>query len=116
MPRRSRARSKRRPAPVPEREGELAVQALAERLAVLLIEVDEDLAVRVREEAMAVPHEVLPEVGIVEDLAVEDGHHAVVLVAIGLMAARYVHDGEPPGHEAGVVVALDREAVGTAVL
>src|SRR5262249_21617898 len=57
------------PAPVPEREGELAVQALAERLAVLLVEVHEDLAVRVRVEAMAVLHEVLAEVWIVEDLA-----------------------------------------------
>src|SRR5262249_48304119 len=68
-----------RPAPVPEREGDLAVQALAERLTVLLVEVHEDLAVRVRAEAMAMLHEVLAEVGIVEDLAVEDGDHAVVL-------------------------------------
>src|SRR5262249_59332822 len=29
------------PAPVPEREGELAIQALAERIAVLLVKVDE---------------------------------------------------------------------------
>src|SRR5262249_60981651 len=44
------------PAAVPEREGELAVQALAERFAVLLIEVDEVLTVRVREEASAGLH------------------------------------------------------------
>jgi len=103
-------------APVPEGERELAVQPLAQRLAVLLVEVDEHFTIGLGREAMAVLDEFPVKLGIVEDLAVEDGNHLVVLTAVGLMSPRHVHDGEPPGDEAHALVSLDREVIGPPVL
>src|SRR5690606_31415786 len=80
--------------PVVEREGELAVQALEQPLAPLLPAVHEHLGVRARAEAVAGPLELLTELDVVEDLAVEDDQEGAVLVAEGLRAAGQVDDAQ----------------------
>jgi hypothetical protein len=65
---------------------------------------------------MAVLYEFTVKLGIVEDLAVEDGNHAVVLAAVGLVSSRHVYDGQPPGHQAHALVSLDGEVIGPSVL
>ena len=88
----------------------------------VLVKVEDDLAVGGRAEAVAFLLEAAAELGVVVDLAVEDQPQALVLVGQGLMAARReVDDAEPgvaqgdaaiAGHqgvlEVGAAVALGR--------
>ena len=62
----------RLPLSVPDREGEHAAEPLHAPLAVLLIEVHQNLAVRCRREPMSLRLELGSELSVVVDLAVED--------------------------------------------
>ena len=64
---------------VPEREREHAPEVLDERRPLLLVEPEQDLGVRRRPEAVALPLEVALERLVVVDLAVEDDRHRPAL-------------------------------------
>src|SRR5688500_8909046 len=88
---------------VPEREGEHAAQAVHAVIAQFLVEVDDHLRVASGGEAVAPSLELGAQLHVVVDLAVEDHHHAAVLVADGLVARLEIYDGEPLDAESGAL-------------
>ena len=104
------------PLAVPDRDGEHPAQALGEARAVLLVEVDEHLGVRVRRaEHVARALELGAQLGVVVDLAVLDDDDAPVLARDRLVAALEVDDRQPPRGEPGLAVDHLAAAVGPAV-
>ncbi len=83
--------------PVPQREGEHAVEVVDQPLAHLLPEVDDDLDVTVRLEPVSRRSEPLAQGVVVVYLAVADGDDRPVLVSDGLAPTRYVDDREATG-------------------
>src|SRR5207302_7375094 len=79
---------------IPDRNGEHSAQPLRERIAVLLVEVEQDLRVAVRAKAMAGALELLSQLAVVVDLAVLDDVDRPVLVADRLVARVEVDDRE----------------------
>jgi len=100
---------------VPDGEGELAVEPLDAAVAPLLVGVDDDLGVAAGAEDVAEALELGGQLGVVEDLAVEDDPVAAVLGAERLLAAGQVDDGQPGMAEERVLVAPGAELVGPAV-
>ncbi len=99
------AREQQAPAAlIPDGKGEHALQGVHHRLAVFLIQVNQHLGIGVRCELVPPPPEVLAQLRVVVDLAVERRPHRSVLVAQRLMAPGYVHDRQTAGadrHPAG---------------
>ena len=103
---------------VPERERELAAQ-LAQRVrAQLLVEVDQDLAVGARAQAMAALRQLLLVALVVVELAVHDHVDRLILVRDRLVARGEVDDREPRMPHANAPVRRDplALAVGAAVV
>ena len=100
---------------VPERDREDAVQLLHERLAVLLVEVGQHLAVAARVHPVAPLLEPLAQLAVVVDLAVEDRHDVARLVEERLLAVLGIDDREAPHSEAHVRVEVLALAVRPAV-
>lgn len=86
--------------PVPQRQREHPHEVLDEVLALLLPEVDEDLGVPLRAEAVAAPEEPLAKLREVVDLPVHHGHDRAVLIREGLRPAVEVDDREAAEAEA----------------
>jgi hypothetical protein len=84
-------------------------------VAVLLVEVDDHLAVRARGEAVAARLQARAQLLVVVDLAVGDDRDRAVLGAQRLVAAGDVDDRQPPMHECRRPERDDRLTVGTAV-
>ena len=104
------------PLAVPHRDREHPAQALGEARAVLLVEVDEHLGVRVRRaEHVAGRLQLGAQLGVVVDLAVLDDDDAPVLARDRLVAALEVDDRQPPRGEPGLAVDHLAAAVGPAV-
>ena len=101
---------------VPDRDREHPAQPLRELEAVLLVQVDERLGVRVRPVRVARAHELARELRVVVDLAVLDDDAAAVLVEDRLVAAGEVDDGQPPRRERHRPLDVLAGAVGAAVL
>jgi hypothetical protein len=81
------------PAPlVPQREREHSLERVHEGLAVLLVEVHQHLGVRARREAMPARAQILTQLRVIVDLAIERHPHRAVLVAERLMASLDIHD------------------------
>ena len=91
---------------VPDRERELAVQALQARLAPLLVGVDEHLRVTAGPEAVTERLELSGQLGVVEDLAVLHRPKATVLVRQWLVATGEVDDRQPRVHHPEAAVAV----------
>ena len=102
-------------APVPQRDGPLAVKAGEALLAPLLPGVHDHLGVARRPEGMAAVPQFRAELNVVEDLPVERHPDGAVLVAEGLGAARGIDDGEPGVTQRGAPVAEVPVAVRPAV-
>ena len=102
-------------APVPQRDGPLAVEAGEALLAPLLPGVHDHLGVARRPEGVTAVPQFLAELDVVEDLPVERHPHGAVLVAERLGAARGVDDGEPGVPQRGAPVAVLPVAVRPAV-
>ena len=100
---------------VPDGNGEHPVEALDERGTVPLVEVDDDLGVRLRPERMPRPRQLIAQLFEVVDLAVEHGPDAPALVALGLVTGDKVDDPQPPDPERGVRIAVLAGGVRTAV-
>src|SRR5438552_14050604 len=83
------------PPRVPDRHREHPAQAGCERLAVLLVQVEQHLGVAARAESMAGPLELAPQLAVVVDLAVLDDVNRPVLVPDRLVAGLEVDDREP---------------------
>ena len=83
--------------------------------AVVLVGVQDRLGVAVGGEPVAPRLQFQPQLGVVEDLAVEDDPQAAVLVADGLLARAEIDDGEPGVAQAGLIVQVDAELVRAAV-
>ena len=81
----------------------------------LFVGVNDRLGVRGGPEAMAARLELLPELAVVVDLAVEDDPDAAVLVLHRLMAAGAVDDGQPAVTERRVRIGKHAAAVRAAV-
>ena len=82
---------------VPQRDREHAAQAVGEIVAILLVEVDDDLAVRMMgTEAVALCLELSAQLDMVVDLAVEHGDNLFVLGKDRLFAGLDVDDGKAP--------------------
>src|SRR5205823_123574 len=96
-------------------EGEHAAQPLDQPVALLLVEVDEDLRVAVRAEVMAPGLEAGAEFLEVVDLAVEDDLDGAVLVAQRLGPPFQVDDRQSAVDEADAGLLPEPLAVGTAV-
>ena len=79
---------------VPEREGEHAAQPGGAARSELLVEMDDDLGVAVRREAMTTSLEIAPQLLEVVYLPVEDDRDRTVLVGNRLVPAREVDDRE----------------------
>src|SRR5581483_11799291 len=88
------------PARIPDRDGEHPAQPRREPVAGLLVEVDENLRVAVRPEAMAGRLELGAQLLVVVDLAVLDDVDGAVLVRDRLVARLEVDDREPPRGQA----------------
>ena len=80
---------------IPERDRPLPVEAPEGALAPLLEGVDDDFGVAAGSEPMAEPLELVTQLDVVEDLAVEDDPQRAVLVRERLLAAGEVDDREP---------------------
>ena len=80
---------------IPVGESEHPAQPLHAPLAVLLVQVHEDLGIRARREAMPPGDELARELAIVVDLAIRRHPDGGVLVRHGLLAAREIDDAEP---------------------
>ncbi len=91
-------------AAVPERQGKHALELLQERIALLLVEMDDDLGIAARGELVARLLETGPQLAEVVDLAVADDDEIAVLVADRLMAAGDVDDRQPPHAEEQLIV------------
>src|SRR5881396_2603272 len=83
------------PGPIPEREGEHAIQALDAALAIVFVRVHDRLGVAARPVAVAPRLEARAQRGVVVDLAVVDDPDGLVLVGHGLVTARHVDDRQP---------------------
>ena len=103
------------PAAVPDGEGEHAAQLVDDVLAALLVEVEDDLGVARRLEAVAAPLEVAAQLAMVVDLAVENDPRRAVLVPHRLVAAREIDDRQAPHGEADLAHDHLALVVGTAV-
>ncbi len=88
---------------VPERDREHAPQPLEEAVAVLLVEMDEDLGVAVGGEPVPEPLQLLAQLAVVVDLAVLDDRDRPVLVGDRLVAVLEVDDREAPGGKSHAV-------------
>src|SRR5262249_13041449 len=100
----------------PDREREHSTQTLNELLALLFVEVDEALGVRLRAERVALRLEVRAQLVEVVDLAVERDPERAVLVRERLTArGREVDDRETSMPERGGAEDLDPFAVGPPV-
>ena len=101
---------------VPDRDCEHAPQTVDEPVAVLLVEVQQDLRIAVGAEAMApFPLEVAPQFAVVVDLAVLDDVERPVLIRDRLIARLEIDDREPPRRERDLSVAEFAEAVRAAM-
>ncbi len=81
---------------IDEHEGELSLEIGEQRLAMLLIEMDDELGIGVRAEDMAARLELGAPLGKVEELAVADHRNAAVLVEQRLPPVLDADDREPP--------------------
>ena len=100
---------------VPDREREHAAQMVDAPRAVVLVEVDDRFGVAVGAERVAGAHELLVQLLVVVNLAVEHDADRAVLVEDRLLAAFEVDDAEPAHAERDAVVDVDALFVGTAV-
>src|SRR5262249_1230720 len=100
---------------VPQRDREHPAQAAREGRPLLLVEVDEDLGVALRAEAMTGALELRAQLAIVVELAVLDDVDGAVLVRDRLVAGREVDDREAPRGEACRAVEEGAVAVGATV-
>ena len=104
---------------VPDDEGEHAPELLEKLLAVLLVAVEEDFGVGVGLENVAFFQQVLPQVPVVVNFAVEGQDFGAVLIQDGLAAAVQVDDGKTAEAHGDaivhVVVGLVGAPVGDAV-
>ena len=80
----------------PQRCRKHAIQALEQVFAVVRVKMTDDLAVAIGPEAMPLPLELTPQLGIVVDLAVVDQHDLAALAIERLVAVGEVNDGETP--------------------
>ena len=106
------ARRDEPPAPrVPEDERDLAAEVLDERVAVLLVEMDDELAVAPGAEAVPLRLELPAGALEVVELSVDDGDDAPVLVGERLRAALDVDDREAPVPETRDARGVDEDAL-----
>src|SRR5262249_39797325 len=97
---------------VPDREREDAVEVIDNRIAELLVEVQDDLGVGVAAEAMRLVLEKAAELAVVVDLAVEDDDSRAVLVGNWLVPAAEVDDRQPAAPEPDLRFEVDPLVVG----
>ena len=115
MPTRSRPRIRVRLVAVPERDGELAAGLGEHALAAVLVQVDPGLGVASGRQPVAACQELLSQLGVLEQLAVEGDPDRAVLVGDRLPAARQVDDREPPGSQRHAGLDVDLLVVGPAM-
>ena len=96
---------------IPERDRKLSVQGVHEVGARVLVEVHEHFGIGGRSKHVPARAQVVAQLNVVEDLAVEDDLDRSVFVRDGLPAAAEVDDAQPPMREADVVLRIDEEAV-----
>jgi hypothetical protein len=84
------------PFEIDEHEGELALEAGEQRLAMLLVEMDDELGIGVRAEDMAARLKLGAPLGKIEQLAIADHGDAAVLVVERLPPVLDADDREPP--------------------
>jgi len=101
---------------VPQRDGELAVEARERLFAPRLVGVDDHLGVAARAEGVSQSLELRAQLEVVEDLSVEDDPERPVLVGERLLAGGKVDDREPGVGQAGALVTVDAELVGAPVM
>ena len=101
---------------VPQHEREHAAQAIEQPIAMALVQRDDDLAVAVRQESVAVLLELAAQLAVVVDLAVADQQDRAVGVVQRLLAAGKVDDRQPamsqawPGRRDRSLRRRDRDA------
>ena len=100
---------------VPERDREHPADALEEALAVLLVEVRDDLDVPDAAERVPLRLELGTQLAVVVELAVDDRYHVAALVRDRLVASLEVDDREPPHRQPGTLADPAALAVGPAV-
>src|SRR5690606_9090229 len=100
---------------VPERDRELAVEALDEAVAVAVVEVDDHLGVGAGAEGVALALQLLAQFEVVEDLAVEDGPDRPGAVVQRLLAGGRVDDRQSGVGQANAGGEVDSVGVGAAV-
>ena len=101
---------------VPDGEGEHPRDALRQRVAPLLVAVDEDLGIAAAAEDMSARDELRAQIEVVVDLAVERDPDGAVLVAHRLRAGRgEIDDGQAAMTEGDGAVDVHAGAVGSAV-
>lgn len=89
---------------VEQDEGELSVHPVEEAVAEFFIEVDQDLDIGAGAEAVALVRQFVPQLPIIEYLAVADEEYAAVLVRQRLVAGRQVDDAQPAEAEPDAVI------------
>jgi hypothetical protein len=97
---------------IPERYRELPIQLLHEVEPLLLVEVDERLRVAMRSELVTALDEILPQLEIVEDLAVEGHPNGAVLVTERLLTGTQVDDGQPAMSQADARLEMEALFIG----
>lgn len=82
-------------AAIPHADRELPLEVVEELLAMVFPEVRDEFGIGVRAEGVALAFEFAASLGVVEELAVEDGPHALVFVGDGLLPVRESDDRQP---------------------
>src|SRR5713226_10519012 len=101
---------------IPNRKREHSPKAVHHLVAILLVEMNENLRIASRREAMAEAQELIPQSQEVIDLAVHDNDDGPVLVENRLVTAGDVDDRESPDAKPSAVSSIDAERVGTSML
>jgi len=97
-------------------EGELPFQVVYQSPSILFPKMNEDLRVGLGFETMPAVLQVNSEFPVIENLAVEDGYHGVVLVAERLLSSGEIDDRKAAGVERDLGFDKRAALIGTAML
>ena len=100
---------------IPDRDGELAIEALQTTWSLLLVEVQKYFRIAMCLEVVPVILEFEPQLAVVEDLTIVDNPETLVFGRNGLLTGREIDNAQPRVCHADRIIHIDSELVRPAV-